>query len=124
MPKFGALMVFFALSNAALPGTSGFVGEFIIILASFKINAWIATMAATTLVIGAFYTLWMVKRVIFGSVVNNKINSLKEINFIESLPLCVLALSILALGLWPNPLFDLMFNSINVLSELILSKAS
>ena len=124
MPKFGALMVFFALSNAALPGTSGFVGEFIIILASFKINAWIATMAATTLVIGAFYTLWMVKRVIFGSVVNNKINSLKEINFIESLPLCILALSILALGLWPNPLFDLMFNSINVLSELILSKAS
>ena len=124
MPKFGALMVFFALSNAALPGTSGFVGEFIIILASFKINAWIATMAATTLVIGAFYTLWMVKRVIFGSVVNNKINSLKEINFIESLPLCVLALSILALGLFPNPLFDLMSNSINILSELILSKAS
>jgi NADH-quinone oxidoreductase subunit M len=124
MPKFGALMVFFALSNAALPGTSGFVGEFIIILASFKINAWIATMAATTLVIGAFYTLWMVKRVIFGSVVNNKINTLKEINFTESLPLCLLALSILALGLWPNPLFDLMFNSINVLSELILSKAS
>ena len=124
MPKFGALMVFFALSNAALPGTSGFVGEFIIILASFKINAWIAIMASTTLVIGAFYTLWMVKRVIFGSVVNSKINTLKEINFIESLPLCLLALSILALGLFPNPLFDLMSNSINILSELILSKAS
>jgi NADH-quinone oxidoreductase subunit M len=124
MPKFGALMVFFALSNAALPGTSGFVGEFIIILASFKINAWIATMAATTLVIGAFYTLWMVKRVIFGSVVNSKINTLKEINFIESLPLCLLALSILSLGLFPNPLFDLMSNSINILSKLILSKAS
>ena len=124
MPKFGALMVFFALSNAALPGTSGFVGEFIIILASFKINAWIAIMASTTLVIGAFYTLWMVKRVIFGSVVNSKINTLKEINFIESLPLCLLALSILALGLFPNPLFHLMSNSINILSELILSKAS
>jgi len=107
-----------------LPGTSGFVGEFIIILASFKINAWIAIMASTTLVIGAFYTLWMVKRVIFGSVVNSKINTLKEINFIESLPLCLLALSILALGLFPNPLFDLMSNSINILSELILSKAS
>ena len=124
MPKFGALMVFFALSNAALPGTSGFVGEFIIILASFKINAWIAMMAATTLVIGAFYTLWMLKRVIFGTVVNEKINSLKEITFIEFLPLCLLATSILAIGLWPGPVFDLMSNSINALSEFILSKAS
>ena len=124
MPKFSALMVFFALSNAALPGTSGFVGEFIIILASFKINAWIATAAASTLVIGAFYTLWMLKRVIFGTVVNEKISSLKEINFIESIPLCLLAISILTMGLWPSPLFDLMSNSINSLSEFILSKAS
>ncbi|MBT7753002.1 MAG: NADH-quinone oxidoreductase subunit M [Gammaproteobacteria bacterium] len=123
MPKFGVLIVFFALSNAALPGTSGFVGEFIIILASFKINAWFAIIAASTLVIGAFYTLWMIKRVVFGTVANEKINALKEINFIESMPLCLLAASILLMGIWPNPLFDLMSNSINTLSEIILSKA-
>jgi NADH-quinone oxidoreductase subunit M len=108
MPKFSVLMVFFALSNAALPGTSGFVGELTVILASFKVNIYIAFLSALTLIIGAAYTLWMIKRVIFGSVINAKINGLQDMKLIEAIPLSILALFILLLGVWPKPLIDTM----------------
>ena len=108
MPKFSVLMVFFALSNAALPGTSGFVGELTVILASFKVNIYIALLSALTLVIGAAYTLWMIKRVIFGSVINLKINGIEDMKLIEAVPLSLLALFILLLGVWTKPLIDTM----------------
>ena len=119
MPKFATLMVFFALSNAALPGTSGFVGELTVILAAFKANGFIASLSAFTLIIGAAYTLWMIKRVIFGSVTNERINQLDDINKLESIPLGPLALTILMLGVWPKPLIDLMNQSINLLTLVI-----
>ena len=112
MPKFSVLMVFFALSNAALPGTSGFVGELTVILASFKVNIYIALLSALTLVIGAAYTLWMIKRVIFGSVSNPKINGIEDMKLIEAIPLSLLALFILLLGVWPKPLIDTMKTTI------------
>ena len=108
MPKFAALMVFFALANAGLPGTSGFVGEFLVILSSFKANFWYAFLAATTLILGAAYTLWMVKRVIFGAVANEGVASLQDINGREFLVLGLLAVLVLGLGLWPAPVVDVM----------------
>ena len=77
MPAFAAFMVLFAMANVGLPGTSGFVGEFLVILASFKANVWYAFLAGTTLVLGAAYTLWLVKRVIFGAVANDKVAALE-----------------------------------------------
>jgi NADH-quinone oxidoreductase subunit M len=108
MPVFGAFMVLFAMANAGLPGTSGFVGEFLVIIASFKANFWYAFTAATTLVLGAAYTLWLVKRVVFGEVANDGVASLKDLNGREFLVLGVLAVGVLALGLWPKPLTDVM----------------
>ena len=108
MPKFGALMVFFAMANAGLPGTSGFVGEFLVILASFQANFWYAFLAATTLILGAAYTLWMVKRVVFGDIANDNVKSLHDMNRREGLLLVILALSVLALGLYPAPLIEMM----------------
>lgn len=113
MPKFAAFMVFFALANAGLPGTSGFVGEFLVILSSFKANFWYAFLAATTLVLGAAYTLWMVKRVIFGAVANEGVASLSDINSREFLVLGLLAIFVLGLGLWPAPLVDVMSASVD-----------
>ena len=103
MPKFATLMVFFALANAAIPGTSGFVGEFTVIMASFRINLWVAFFAAITLIIGAVYSLWLVKRVIFGLPLNERISGMQEMTMIEALPLATLALLVLTLGLWPAP---------------------
>jgi len=108
MPVFGAFMVFFAMANAGLPGTSGFVGEFLVILASFKASFWYAFLAATTLVLGAAYTLWLVKRVVFGPVGNDQVAQLQDLNGREFLVLGVLAIAVLALGLWPAPLLDVM----------------
>ncbi|MDH5327880.1 MAG: NADH-quinone oxidoreductase subunit M [Gammaproteobacteria bacterium] len=108
MPIFAAFMVFFAMSNAGLPGTSGFVGEFMVILASFKANFWIAFAAATTLIFGAAYTLWMVKRVVFGEVGNEKVAKLQDVNNREFFFLGILAVAVLLLGLWPAPLLDVM----------------
>ncbi|MBT8441435.1 MAG: NADH-quinone oxidoreductase subunit M, partial [Gammaproteobacteria bacterium] len=123
MPKFAALMVFFALANAGLPGTSGFVGEFLVILASFKANFWYAFLAATTLVLGAAYTLWMVKRVVFGAVASDGVASLNDINNREFLVLGVLALFVLGLGLWPAPLVDVMSASVdNLVDHVMRSK--
>ena len=123
MPIFAAFMVFFAMSNAGLPGTSGFVGEFMVILAAFKANFWFAFLAATTLILGAAYTLWMVKRVIFGDIANDNVRALKDVNQREFLILAVLAIAVLALGLWPDPLVEVMHPTINnLLQHISVSK--
>jgi NADH-quinone oxidoreductase subunit M len=108
MPMFSALFVLFAMANAGLPGTSGFVGEFMVIVASFQQHPLIAFFAATTLVLGAAYTLWMVKRVVFGKVANHHVAELTEMNGREAFVLVVFALGVLALGVYPKPLTDLM----------------
>ncbi len=108
MPRFAALMVFFALANAGLPGTSGFVGEFLVILGSFQASFWLAFLAATTLVFGAAYTLWLVKRVVFGDVANEGVASLKDVDSREFFYLAVLAAGVLLLGVWPAPLMEVM----------------
>jgi NADH-quinone oxidoreductase subunit M len=123
MPKFGAFMVLFALANSGLPGTSGFVGEFLVILAAYKANFWYAFLAATTLVLGAAYTLWLVKRVIFGPVANDQVAAMKDLNGREFLVLAVLALAVLLLGLWPAPLVHTMEASVqHLLQQLSVSK--
>jgi len=108
MPKFAAFMLLFAMANAGLPGTSGFVGEFLVILGSYQASFWIAFFAALTLIIGAAYTLWMYKRVIFGDVANDDVAELKDINSRETLFLAVLAFVVLLFGIWPAPIFDMM----------------
>ena len=119
MPVFAAFMVLFAMANAGLPGTSGFVGEFMVIIASFKANFWYAFLAASTLILGAAYTLWMVKRVIYGEVANDNVAALKDLNGREFLVLAILALSVLLVGLWPAPLVDMMNVSIDRLVEQV-----
>ena len=121
MPRFAGLMVFFALANAALPGTSGFVGEVLIILASLKVNFWIALLSGTTLVIGAAYTLWMIKRVIFGSITNEKISNVQDTTAVEFISLTILAFMVLAMGVYPEPLMKLMYITLNDLSELVFA---
>jgi len=117
MPVFAAFMVLFGLANSGLPGTSGFVGEFLVILASFKANFWYAFLAGTTLILGAAYTLYLVKRVIFGPVTNEGVASLMDLNGREALVLTMLGLAVLALGLWPAPLLDMMRASIHHLVD-------
>jgi len=125
MPKFAAFMVLFALANSGLPGTSGFVGEFLVILASFKANVWYAFLAGTTLILGAAYTLWLVKRVIFGEIANDKVAALSDVNGREFLVLGVLAVAVLLVGMWPAPLLDVMRASTQHLAEqLLLSKVA
>ncbi len=119
MPVFAGFMVFFAMANAGLPGTSGFVGEFLVILSAFKANFWIAFLAATTLIFGAAYTLWMVKRVIFGEVANEKVAALKDLNNREFFILGTLAVAVLILGLWPAPLLDVMHATVDHLVQQI-----
>ncbi len=119
MPVFAAFMVLFAMANAGLPGTSGFVGEFLVIVASFKANFWFAFLAATTLVLGAAYTLWMVKRVIYGEVANDKVAALEDLNRRELIVLAILAISVLLLGLWPAPLVEMMNVTIEQLVEQV-----
>ncbi len=108
MPVFAAFFVLFAMANAGLPGTSGFVGEFLVILSAFHADFWYAFLAATTLVLGAAYTLWLVKRVVFGPVGNDHVAHLQDLNAREFLVLGVLAVGVLALGLYPAPLLDVM----------------
>ena len=119
MPVFAAFMMLFAMANAGLPGTSGFVGEFLVILSSFRANAWIAVIAATVLVLGAAYTLWMYKRVIFGDVANDNVAALQDLSSRETACLLLLAVAVLLLGLWPAPLFELMDTTLNHLAEHI-----
>ncbi|MGD2081654.1 MAG: NADH-quinone oxidoreductase subunit M [Chromatiales bacterium] len=123
MPLFAGFMVFFAMANAGLPGTSGFVGEFMVILASFRADFWFAFLAATTLIIGAAYTLWMVKRVVFGKVVSEGVAALQDINTREALVLGSLAVAVLVLGVWPAPLVEVMDASVrNLLQHIAVSK--
>jgi NADH-quinone oxidoreductase subunit M len=123
MPIFGAFMVLFAMSNAGLPGTSGFVGEFLVIIASFKANFWYAFLAATTLILGAAYTLWLVKRVIFGPVGNDHVAALEDLNAREFLVLAVLAVGVLLLGVWPAPLLEVMQPSVqHLVEQIVISK--
>jgi NADH-quinone oxidoreductase subunit M len=123
MPVFGALMVFFAMANAGLPGTSGFVGEFMVTLASFRANFWFAFLAGTTLILGAAYTLWMVKRVVFGAVTSVKVAGLQDANPRELLVLGTLAVAVLVLGVWPAPLVHVMEPSIqNLVQHVAVSK--
>jgi NADH-quinone oxidoreductase subunit M len=123
MPVFAFFMVLFAMANAGLPGTSGFVGEFLVIIASFKANFWYAFVAATTLVLGAAYTLWLVKRVVWGEVANDGVASLKDVNRREFAVLAVLAVAVLALGLYPAPLLDVMRPTVEQLvQQLLISK--
>ena len=119
MPVFASFMMLFAMANAGLPGTSGFVGEFLVILSSFHANAWIAVMAASVLILGAAYTLWMYKRVIFGGVANEQVAGLQDISLRETLFLAPLAGAVLLLGLWPAPLFELMETTLNHLAQHI-----
>jgi len=119
MPRFAAFMVLFALANAGLPGTSGFVGEFLVILAVFKAGFWYAFLAATTLILGAAYTLWMVKRVVFGPVANEGVAGLTDASARELLILVLFAAGVLGLGLWPAPLVDVMAASVDHLAVQI-----
>ncbi|MGB5397574.1 MAG: NADH-quinone oxidoreductase subunit M [Gammaproteobacteria bacterium] len=123
MPVFAGFAVFFAMSNAGLPGTSGFVGEFMVIIASFHANFWYAFLGATTLILGAAYTLWMVKRVFYGEVANDNVRDLKDLNAREFVIMSILAVAVLGLGLWPAPLIDVMHATIdNLLQHVSVSK--
>jgi NADH-quinone oxidoreductase subunit M len=115
MPKFASLMMLFAMANCGLPATSGFVGEFMVIMGAMKANFWLAFAAATTLIFGAAYTLWMYKRVIFGAVANDHVAALKDLNPRETLVLGVLAIAVLAMGIWPLPFTEVMHASVNEL---------
>ena len=123
MPVFATFAVLFAMANAGLPGTSGFVGEFLVILASFRASFWYALLAGTTLILGAAYTLWLVKRVVFGPVGNDNVAQLEDLNGREFLVLGVLAVAVLLLGLWPAPLLDVMRPTIeHLVGQMMVSK--
>lgn len=123
MPKFAAFFMLFAMANAGLPGTSGFVGEFMVIMAAVKVNFWYGFLAATTLIFGAAYTLWMYKRVVFGAVANSHVEHLTDISKREFLVLGLLALAVLGMGLYPLPFTDVMHASVNnLLAHVAQSK--
>ena len=115
MPTFTAFAVFFAMANSGLPGTSGFVGEWMVILGTVKANFWLGLLAATTLVFGAAYSLWMVKRVYFGEVANAQVKALTDINRREFTMLALLAAAVLAMGVYPKPFTDVMHPSVEQL---------
>ncbi|NJM32029.1 MAG: NADH-quinone oxidoreductase subunit M [Limnobacter sp.] len=115
MPKFAAFFLLFAMANAGLPATSGFVGEFLVILGAVQYNFWIGLLAATTLIFGAAYSLWMYKRVVFGKVANEQVAGLSDINCREFLMLGALAVFVLAMGLYPKPFTDVMQVSVDAL---------
>ncbi|HXO65453.1 MAG TPA: NADH-quinone oxidoreductase subunit M [Steroidobacteraceae bacterium] len=123
MPVFAAFMVLFALANTGLPGTSGFVGEFLVIIASFRASFWYAALAAVTLILGAAYTLWMVKRVVFGPVTSPRVAALEDLNPREFIVLGALALAVLIVGVWPAPLLRIMQPTIHhLVSQAVATK--
>ena len=123
MPVFAALFMLFAMANVGLPGTSGFVGEFLVILGAFQVSPLYAVLAATTLVFGAAYTLWMYKRVIFGAVTKDSVAALQDVDRREILFLGLLAICVLALGIWPQPLLEVMHVSVdNLIGQATMSK--
>jgi len=123
MPVFAALFMLFAMANSGLPGTSGFVGEFLVIMGAVKTNFWYAFAAATTLIFGAAYTLWMYKRVIFGAVANQRVAALKDLSARESLVLGLLAAAVIAMGVYPDPFAEVLHASVNdLLAQATQSK--
>ena len=123
MPVFAAFFMLFAMANSGLPGTSGFVGEFVVIMAAVKVNFWYGFFAATTLITGASYTLWMYKRVVFGAVVHPAVMEMKDINGREILVMAVLAMAVLAMGLYPLPLMEVMHTTVDdLLAHVARSK--
>jgi NADH-quinone oxidoreductase subunit M len=123
MPMFAALVVLFAMANSGLPGTSGFVGEFMVILGAIQVNFWYAFLASFTLIFGAAYTLWMVKRVFYGEVANENVAALKDLNKREFLILAILAAMVLAVGIYPEPLTNVTNATVNqLLTHLSHSK--
>ena len=123
MPKFAAFMVLFAMANAGLPATSGFVGEFLVILAAVKVNFWLGFLAATTLILGAAYTLWMVKRVIFGAIANEEVRELADLNRREFWLLALVAVLVIGMGVYPKPFVDVMHTSVaELLAHVAKSK--
>lgn len=119
MPTFAAFMMLFVMANAGLPGTSGFVGEFLVIMSAFKASFWIAFLAATTLILGAAYTLWMYKRVMFGVVTSSAVEALSDLNLREAWILGILAAAVLFFGVYPDPLLNMMHVSVEQLVEHI-----
>jgi NADH-quinone oxidoreductase subunit M len=113
MPVFAAFFMLFAMANVGLPGTSGFVGEFTVILGAMKANYWYAFAAATTLIFGAAYTLWMYKRVIFGAVANDHVARLTDITLREKVIFAILVIAVLGMGLYPLPFSEIMQASVN-----------
>ncbi|MFK7966867.1 MAG: NADH-quinone oxidoreductase subunit M [Burkholderiaceae bacterium] len=123
MPKFAALFMLFTMANAGLPATSGFVGEFLVILGAVEYNFWVAFLAALTLILGAAYSLWMYKRVIFGAVANDRVAALKDLNTREFSMLLVMAVLVLAMGLYPKPFTDATNASVDkLLKHVAISK--
>ncbi|MFZ4077691.1 MAG: complex I subunit 4 family protein, partial [Legionellaceae bacterium] len=113
MPLFASFFVLFSMANAGLPGTSGFVGEFMVILGSVKAGFWIAFWAATTLIIGASYTLWMVKRVIWGPVANHHVETLQDLSGFELSSYVLLAGAVIAMGVYPKPVLDYVHHTVS-----------
>ncbi len=123
MPVFAAFMMLFVMANSGLPGTSGFVGEFMVILSSFKASFWVAFMAGSILLLGAAYNLWMYKRVIYGKVANDNVAALEDVNGREILVLGALAVVTLLFGVWPAPILDVMHPTVeNLLAHVVQSK--
>lgn len=125
MPKFAFFFMIFAMANAGLPGTSGFVGEFMVILSSFQVSFWIAAIGGLTLILAAAYTLWMYKRVMFGDVANENVAALEDINTREKIVFIILAVMVMLFGLWPAPLLEIMAPSVQHLIDCnLVSKLS
>ncbi|HXF47689.1 MAG TPA: NADH-quinone oxidoreductase subunit M [Burkholderiaceae bacterium] len=123
MPKFASFMMLFAMANCGLPATSGFVGEFLVILGAVKYNLWIGALAATSMILGAAYSLWMYKRVIFGDIANRNVAALVDIGAREFLVLGLLAVAVLWMGVYPQPFTELMHASVNdLLAHVARSK--
>jgi NADH-quinone oxidoreductase subunit M len=123
MPIFASFAVLFAMANSGLPSTSGFVGEFLVIIASFRADFWYAFLAAITLILGAAYTLWLVKRVVFGPVANEQVAALTDVNGREFFVLGILAVAVMLLGIWPAPLLDVMRPTVeHLVQQIIVSK--
>jgi NADH-quinone oxidoreductase subunit M len=123
MPKFAALFMLFSMANSGLPATSGFVGEFMVALGAVKYDFWVGFAASTTLIVGAAYTLWMYKRVVFGAVANSHVAELTDINNREFVFLAVLAVCVLAMGIYPFPITEVMHASVtDLLKHVAVSK--
>ena len=123
MPRFGAFALLFFMANCGLPGTAGFIGEWMVILAAVRANFWLGLLLATALITGAGYSLWMFKRVYFGAVANDEVRAMRDINAREFLVLALLAVAVLWMGLYPKPFTDVMDASVtNLLQHVANSK--